>query len=277
MKTYILLIDCPDKAGIVYRVTGALYERECNIISNDEFVDKSTNHFFMRTEFFGDIDQDEISAEIKKNLDSANISLVEKKKKNIVILASKEHHCAGDLILRHHYGELDAHIEAVISNHQILSGLAEKFDIPFHFISHEGIERVAHEEKILAVVDKYNPDYLILAKYMRVLSGSFVDRFTDRIINIHHSFLPAFIGASPYKQAHGRGVKIIGATAHFVTERLDDGPIIAQDVIHVNHRFEVDDMVRAGRDVEKKTLATALNLVLDERVFVINNRTVIFN
>ena len=276
MKTYILLTDCADEAGIVYKVTGVLYAHKCNIISNDEFVDKSTNHFFMRTEFLGDIDQNEIVAEIKKSLDFANISLVEKKEKDIIILASKEHHCAGDLILRHHYGELGAHIKAVISNHQVLQGLAENFGIPFYFIPHEGLAREAHEEKILSVIAKYNPYYLVLAKYMRILSKNFVERFTNRIINIHHSFLPAFIGASPYKQAHERGVKIIGATAHFVTEGLDAGPIIAQDVIPVNHRLEVEDMVRAGRDVEKKTLATALNLALDDRIFVINNRTIIF-
>ncbi|MDR3237655.1 MAG: formyltetrahydrofolate deformylase [Spirochaetia bacterium] len=277
MKTHILLIDCRDEAGIVYKVTGVLYKHECNIISNDEFVDKTTNHFFMRTEFSGDINKDEMLAGLRAALSSASISLVERKKKNIVIMATKEHHCVGDLILRHHYGELDADIRAVISNHAVLKDLAENFSIPFRFISHEGLERGEHEKKIIEEISNHSPDYIILAKYMRILSGDFVRHFPNRIINIHHSFLPAFIGANPYQQAHDRGVKVIGATAHFVTENLDEGPIIAQDVIPVNHRLEVKDMVQAGKDVEKKTLSGALKLALEDRIFVINNRTVIFN
>lgn len=277
MKTHILLIDCPDEPGLVYRVTEAIYRNKCNIIQNDEFVDKTTNHFFMRTEFSGTTDAEIIINELKDSISSAVIKLAEKKKKNIVILATKEHHCVGDLVLRHHYGELDANINAIISNHDILRELADNFNIPFHFISHEKIERSEHEDKITAAIEMYSPDYIILAKYMRILSGNFVSRFQNKMINIHHSFLPAFIGANPYQKAHSRGVKIIGATAHFVTEDLDEGPIIAQEVIPVNHRYEVSDMIQAGKDVEKMTLAHALKLALEDRIFVINNRTVIFD
>lgn len=277
MKNYILLIHCQDEPGLVYRVTKAVFENGCNIIRNDEFVDKTTGHFFMRTEFAGDGD----AAAIKKNLDvsltDANIRLVEKKKKDIVILATKEHHCLGDLILRQHYGQLEANIKAVISNHDVLMSLAEKFNIPFHFISHEGLSREDHEDRIANAIDSYAPDYIILAKYMRILSGSFVARYENKMINIHHSFLPAFVGANPYQKAHDRGVKIIGATAHFVTENLDEGPIIVQEVIPVNHRYETEDMVQAGKDVEKLALANALKLALEDRIFVINNRTIIFN
>ena len=277
MKTHILLIDCIDEPGLVYRVTEAIYKSKCNIIRNDEFVDKTTNHFFMRTEFSGDGNAEEIVNKLKSNIKSANIKLVEKKKKNIVILATKEHHCVGDLILRHHYGELDAEIKAVISNHNTLKELADNFKVPFTFISHEGLERDEHENKILAAIDEHAPDYIILAKYMRILSSKFVDHYKHKLINIHHSFLPAFIGANPYQKAHERGVKVIGATAHFVTEKLDEGPIIAQEVIAVSHRYEVSDMVQAGKDVEKTTLAHALQLALEDRIFVIDNRTVIFN
>lgn len=277
MKTNILLVDCPDKAGIVYKATEAVYKNGFNILRNDEFVDKTTEHFFMRTEFSGDGDTNKITADLRSSLEGANIRLIEKKKKSIVILATREHHCVGELILKQRYGQMEADIKAVISNHNVLRDLAEKFNIPFYFISHENLPREEHEAKIISAVDEHSPDYIILAKYMRILSGGFVSRYQNKIINIHHSFLPAFVGANPYQKAHDRGVKIIGATAHFVTENLDEGPIIVQEVIPVNHRYEVSDMVQAGKDVEKLALANALKLALEDRIFVINNRTIIFS
>jgi formyltetrahydrofolate deformylase len=159
----------------------------------------------------------------------------------------------------------------------VLAPLAERFGIPFHHIGHEGRDRAAHEAEILEVVERYQPDYLVLAKYMRVLTPAFVDRFVRRIVNIHHSFLPAFAGASPYQQAYERGVKIVGATAHFVTADLDQGPIIAQDVIPIDHTHGPAEIAQAGRDVEKIVLARGLRLVLQDRVFVSGNRTVIFD
>lgn len=172
-------------------------------------------------------------------------------------------------------GSLDVEIAAVIGNYDILQGLTEKFDIPYHCVSHDGLSREEHETKMLEVIDQYEADYLVLAKYMRVLTPTFVEQYHHKIINIHHSFLPAFIGAKPYQQAYDRGVKIIGATAHFVTNDLDEGPIIKQDVIPVDHNFSAADMAQAGRDVEKNVLSKALNKVINDHVFVYGNKTVI--
>lgn len=277
MEQEILLIDCPDEKGLVHKITGVLYDHGLNIISNQEFVDANTAHFFMRTEFEGVDNSARIKQELKEALpEAANIGLTTRGDRSVVIMATKEPHCLGDLLLRHRYGELSAEIKAVVSNHDTLSSLADSFDIPFHCVSHKGRSREEHEARIDEVITEYAPDYLVLAKYMRIFTPDFIDRYTDQIINIHHSFLPAFAGASPYRQAFERGVKIIGATAHIVTEDLDEGPIIAQDVIPVNHTYTADQMAQAGRDVEKVVLAKALKLVLEERVFIHNNRTIVF-
>jgi formyltetrahydrofolate deformylase len=202
--------------------------------------------------------------------------VIEPKRKKIVILATKESHALGDILVRHEAGELDADIEAVVANHNTLESLVRRFDIPFFSVLADGMSREEHEEHIMQLIDEQNFDIIVLAKYMRILTSHFVSKYPKQIINIHHSFLPAFIGANPYKQAYQRGVKIIGATAHFVTDDLDEGPIIAQDVIPVNHRLEWRDMQKAGRDVEKIVLSRALSLVLNDRVFVYSNRTIIF-
>jgi formyltetrahydrofolate deformylase len=278
VPTHILLIDCPDETGLVHRVTGVLYRHGCNIVSNSEFVDHSARHFFMRTEFSGKFETGRIVHELRGSLpDSAVIRLAGEAPRKVVILATKEPHCLGDLLIRHEFGDLRAWIVAVISNHETLGGLVRRFDIPFHHISHEGTDRGQHEAALLAQITQYAPDYIVLAKYMRILSPTFVAEFPQRIINIHHSFLPAFTGAGPYRQAYERGVKIIGATAHFVNAGLDTGPIIAQDVIPVDHSHSADDMARAGRDVEQIVLARALRLVFEERVFLSGNRTIIFD
>lgn len=277
MTTHILLIDCPDEKGLVYRITGELSRRNFNIISNHEFVDAFAEHFFMRTAFAGDASPDPVVDELRKTLPAAaNIRLAATGQRPIVILATREPHCLGDLLLRHAYHELPARICAVVSNHETLAPLVQKFEIPFHFISHEGLEREQHEAAILEAVAPYTPDYLVLAKYMRVLSPQFVSCYPNRIINIHHSFLPAFMGASPYRQAFERGVKIIGATAHFVTDDLDTGPILVQNVQPVDHSYSAADMAQAGHDIEKIVLSKALKLVLEERVFLHHHRTVIF-
>ncbi|MBZ5731993.1 formyltetrahydrofolate deformylase [Francisella tularensis] len=193
----------------------------------------------------------------------------------MVILATKEMHCLGDLLIKHAEGKLDANITAVISNYDNLRGLVEKFDIPFEHVSHEGITREEHESRVCDIIKTYQHDVIVLAKYMRILSPNFVKQFQGKLLNIHHSFLPAFIGANPYKQAYERGVKIIGATSHFVTDDLDEGSIIAQDIIRVDHSYSWQAMRDAGHDVEKNVLSTALNLVLKDKVFVYNNKTVI--
>lgn len=278
MNSHILLIDCSDRKGLVYSVTKVLFENNVNIIRNGEFVDYGSSRFFMRTEFSGDLDSDMVLNQIKNALPKdAAIRLIKPRKKNIVIMASKEHHCIGDLLLRHSYEDFGADVSAVISNHNVLKDLAVNSKIPYHFISHEKVERTEHENMIMEILEKYNPEYIVLAKYMRILSPAFIQRYPNRIINIHHSFLPAFIGANPYKQAYERGVKIIGATAHFVNENLDEGPIIAQNVIPVDHSFSDSDMAYAGRDVEKTVIAKALKLVLDDKVMVSGNRTIIFD
>jgi formyltetrahydrofolate deformylase len=194
-----------------------------------------------------------------------------------VVLVTKEHHCLAELLVRNQFNEMNATIVAVVGNYQVLKPLTEKFDLPYNYITHEGKDREQHETEIKEVIDAYNPDYLVLAKFMRILTPSFVAYYANKIINIHHSFLPAFIGANPYKQAYQRGVKIIGATAHFVNNDLDDGPIIKQSTMHVDHSQTPLDMAQAGRDVEKLVLANALNLVFDDCVFVSGNKTIILD
>lgn len=277
MITHVLLINCPDQSGLVYKITGVLYKYALNIIRNGEFVDKNNNHFFMRTEFSGEFNKEELLQELTDILpEGVSIKLTGQRKKDIVLLATKEHHCLSDLLIRHTFNELNANILCVISNYNVLQDLTMKFNTPFHYVSHEGISREEHEAAVLSTIQKYNPEFLVLAKYMRVLSSDFVAAFPNRIVNIHHSFLPAFVGASPYAQAYARGVKIIGATAHFVNDQLDQGPIIAQSVIPVDHTHNAREMAQAGRDVEKNVLAKSLKLVLNEQVFVSGNKTIIF-
>ncbi len=272
-----VLIDCHDAKGLVYKISKIFYDRDLNIDSNREFVDKENEKFFMRTVVSGKFEIDELDRAIREIApQDAHIRVIAPRDKKIVILATKESHALGDILIRHAAGELGAQIQCVIANHNTLRNLVERFDIPFFHVPAEGLEREEHEAKVMAKIDEHEFDYIVLAKYMRILTPSFVSAYSEKIINIHHSFLPAFIGANPYKQAYERGVKIIGATAHFVTDDLDEGPIIAQDVIPVNHRFDWKDMQRAGRDVEKVVLSRALNLVLHDRVFVNGNKTIVF-
>ncbi|WP_255772964.1 formyltetrahydrofolate deformylase [Tellurirhabdus bombi] len=272
---HILLMDGPDSTGLIHLVTGILYKHNLNIIRNDEYV-SNDQQFFMRTEFEGELNAIGLLQELQETLPAGiNLRINPKKKKNIVVFATKEHHCLAELLIRYAFDELDADILAVVSNYNTLQPLVSKFGIPFHYISHEHKSREEHEEAILRTLAIYQPEYLVLAKYMRVLTPDFVGHYLNRIINIHHSFLPAFIGANPYRQAYERGVKIIGATAHFVNNSLDEGPIIAQDVKEVHHRQTAGDMATEGRDVEKLVLSKALKLVLNDRVFIHHNRTII--
>jgi formyltetrahydrofolate deformylase len=276
-KRVRVLIDCNDAKGLVYKISKVFYDRDLNIENNREFVDKEQGKFFMRTVVTGEFDVDELEEALKKIVPTdANLKVIEPKRKKIVILATKESHALGDILIRYEAGELDADIEAVIANHDTLQPLVRRFDIPFFHVSAEGMSREEHEEQIMSLINEQEFDLIVLAKYMRILTSNFVNAYPKQIVNIHHSFLPAFIGANPYKQAHKRGVKIIGATAHFVTDDLDEGPIIAQDVIPVNHRLEWKEMQRAGKDVEKIVLSRALNFVLNDRVFVHGNKTIVF-
>lgn len=276
MLTHILMVHCPDEIGLIYKITSIVYKYNLNIISNDEFVERNLNQFFMRTEFSGEFDKEALLNELTAILPKeAEIKLVENRKKDIIVMVTKEYHCLSYLLTRHKFNDLNANILAVISNYSNLRELTEKFDVPFHCVDHTDISREDHEEEILKVLQNYNAEFLVLAKYMRVLTPKLIGPYNNRIINIHHSFLPAFIGANPYLKAFERGVKIIGATAHFVNDNLDEGPIISQNVIPVNHTYDAKEMARAGRDVERIVLANALQLVCDERVFVHKNRTII--
>ncbi|MEZ0539448.1 formyltetrahydrofolate deformylase [Fibrella arboris] len=280
MTKHILLMDGPDGPGLIYHVTSVLFRHGLNIIRNDEYVSPD-GRFFMRTEFE--------SEEVQNNLDGqavldeltgilptgVTLRLNPKAKKNIVVFVTKEHHCLGELLIRYSFDELDANILAVISNYTTLQPLVSKFGIPFHYVSHENKTREEHEEAVQRTLSIYQPDYLVLAKYMRVLTPGFVSSYANRIVNIHHSFLPAFVGANPYRQAYERGVKIIGATAHFVNNDLDEGPIIAQNTQEVDHRHTATDMSTMGRDVEKIVLSQALKLVFNDHVFIHQNRTII--
>ncbi len=278
MKQYRVLIDCSDKKGLVFKVSKLFYELELNILSNHEFVDSDNNRFFMRTVVEGNKEEEKLASALKNELDSdVNIQIVSPVKKNIVLMVTKESHCLGDILIRYEAGELDANIVAVVSNYDLLEPLVQKFDIPYFMVSHVDLSRQEHEIKVLECLSQFKDiDYIVLAKYMRILTPTFVEAYASKLINIHHSFLPSFIGANPYKQAHERGVKLIGATAHFVTNDLDEGPIISQDVINVQHDHSWKDMQRAGRDVEKITLSRALKLALEDRIFVEGNKTVIF-
>jgi formyltetrahydrofolate deformylase len=276
MKEYILLIDTTDAKGLVYNVSKVLFENNLNIEQNAEYVDVETKKFFMRSVVSGDLNQQTLLEQLKKVLPKdATLRLTTKQKKDIVLLATKESHVLGDLLIRYLDGELNANIKAVIANHDYLQDLVEKFDIPFHCISADEMSREEHESLVIEKINEYTPEIIVLAKYMRILTPTFVQTYPQKVLNIHHSFLPAFIGANPYKQAHHRGVKIIGATAHYVTDDLDEGPIIAQDVVRVDHTYSWQDMRRAGRNVEKVVLSNALQLLLEDRVFVFGNKTVI--
>ena len=275
---HILKVHCPDQTGLVHAITGVLLRHGLNIVENDEFVEREGSRFFMRTVFSGDFDAPVLMQEWKAVMPVATeFTISDNRKKNIVVLATKEYHCLGDLLLRHQFGDLNANVLAVISNHNTLQPLVEKFGVPFHFIDHNLFSKEEHEDQVQKTLDNLQPDFLVLAKYMRILSPHFVAQYRHRIINIHHSFLPAFVGANPYQKAYERGVKIIGATAHFVTNDLDEGPIIYQSVIPVKHSHSAKEMAQAGRDVERNVLANALQLVLNERVFVHQNKTIIFD
>ncbi|MDD0855469.1 formyltetrahydrofolate deformylase [Campylobacter magnus] len=274
---YILKVSCDDEKGLILRISEIVVKNGLNYLSTNEFVDHENHRFYMRAVLDGELEVKGFVNTLLAFLPrSAQVFCEEIRRKNIVVMATKENHCLGDILIRENSGDLNANVLAVVANHEDLREFASKFDVPFICVPSDGVGREEHEKMVLNELKKFNFDYLILAKYMRILSSDFVLNYEEKIINIHHSFLPAFIGANPYKQAYERGVKIIGATAHFVTECLDEGPIITQDVVLVNHEMDWQDMRRAGRNIEKVVLTRALDLVFDERVFVYKNKTVIF-
>ncbi|RAJ05132.1 formyltetrahydrofolate deformylase [Chitinophaga skermanii] len=273
----IIVIQSKDQVGLVSAISTVLANLQLNIVSLREHVDKAENRFFMRIEVEQDSDADALETAILQVLPGGAIVKVNPvPTKKVVVMVTKEYHCLADILVRHYFKTLGAEVLCVIGNHAHLGDICKRFDIPFYAVLTEGNSKEAFESQVQAHIAAYQPDYIILAKFMRILSPQFVAQYPGKIINIHHSFLPAFVGANPYKQAFERGVKLIGATAHFVTNELDEGPIIAQQIIPVNHTYNTAAMVKAGKDIEVAALAKALQMVFSDRVFVYNNKTVVF-
>jgi len=284
MKTSaILLLSCPDTKGIVATVSDFIFRHNGNILHADEHADVGSNLFLLRVEF----DPREFTIDL--NDFPRHFSPIAERfsmqwrlaqsdyRPKMIILVSKYDHCLVDLLYRHKSGELACDIPLIISNHPDNQPIADFYRIPFVVVPVTKENKPQAEQKILELIKQNNFDFLVLARYMQVLSNDFVNRFPQRIINIHHSFLPAFVGAKPYHQAFTRGVKLVGATSHYVTEVLDDGPIIEQDVIRISHRDSLDDVLKKGRDLEKVVLSRAVRWHIENRVLLYGNKTVVFD
>ncbi len=279
----ILLLACPDRKGLVATISDFIFRHNGNILHADEHADEESNLFLMRVEFDPsgfDIDLADFSRhflpiaekfEMKWHLAQSTY------RPKMAILVSKYDHCLVDLLYRHKSGELACDIPVIISNHPDNQPVADFYRIPYFTVTVPKDNKRAAEQKILALLQQHAPDFIVLARYMQILSSEFVSAYPHRIINIHHSFLPAFIGAKPYHQAFARGVKLIGATSHYVTEVLDDGPIIEQDVIRISHRDSLDDLLQKGRDLEKVVLSRGVRWHIENRILLYGNKTVVFD
>ena len=273
----IIVIQCKDRVGLVAAIAGLMAAEQINIISMREHVDTVEELFFARLQVQKDINGTDLQEKLKAVLPGgAMVQVNPLPEKKLAVFVTKEYHCLSDILVRNHFKTLGASVQCVIGNHNTMADICRRFDIPFHFVPGDGKTKEAFEEELLARLNQYSFDFLALAKFMRILSPQFISSFSGKIVNIHHSFLPAFIGANPYRQAFERGVKLIGATAHFVTNDLDEGPIIAQQIIPVTHSFSAADMMRAGKEIETAVLAKALHLLFEDRVFVYKNKTVVF-
>ena len=278
---YILTLSCPDQTGIVYRVSGLLFEAGCNILDAQQFGDEETGRFFLRVHF--------------ETPDAARIDAVRaafapvardyamdwqlhdaRRRARLLVLVSKQGHCLNDLLFRAHSRQLPVDIAGIVSNHGDFAALADSYGVPFHHLPVTAATKATQEQQIVELVDKHNIDLVVLARYMQILSPELCDALAGRAINIHHSFLPSFKGAKPYHQAHQRGVKIIGATAHYVTRDLDEGPIIEQDIARVDHAMTPKDLVRMGSDIESLVLARAVRRHVEHRILLNGHRTVVF-
>lgn len=281
-KTVILLLSCPDQKGIVAEVSNFIYKNDGNIIQSDQHTDFESNTYFMRIEWELEgfkIPRESILKEFEKISKKFNMEVelhFSDEVKRMAIMVSKLDHCLYEILLRKTSGELNVEIPLIISNHLDLKYVADYFGIDFYHYEVKPENKEEIEKKEVELLKKYNIDFVVLARYMQVLSPYFVNEYRHRIINIHHSFLPAFVGAKPYHQAYKRGVKLIGATSHYVTEELDNGPIIAQDVIRITHRDSLNDLIRKGKELEKIVLARAVKYHLENKILVFENRTVIF-
>lgn len=282
---FILTLSCPDTSGIVAEVASFMSEQGLTIKESNQFGDAETNTFFMRVKALTINSKNKIDINKIRNLFNAiaikrnmrfNIYSTEETPK-IIIMVSKFDHCLMDLLYRVKTKELKVKIVAIISNHSDVKALAKNYNVPFHCVEVNKDNKANAEKSLEELINKYDAEAIILARYMQILSKEISEKYSGKIINIHHSFLPSFKGASPYKQAYKRGVKLIGATAHFVTSELDEGPIIEQDVARVTHVTSSSDMIAAGRDVERIVLFRAVKFYLERRVFLNKNKTVIFN
>lgn len=271
---------CKDTSGIVHTMTDAILKCRGNIIENQQFTDPLTGMFCMRTRFTTDSSLSESEAILNSELSRFAPELKVRelnKRPRALILVTKESHCLRDLLYLRELGELPVEIPLVVSNHEDLRSLVESHGIPFEHLPVNAQNKSGQESEIMARIKSLEIDVVVLARYMQILSKDFCNQFAGHIINIHHSFLPGFKGARPYHQAYERGVKIIGATAHFVTEDLDEGPIIEQDVAHVTHSATPEELISIGRDIERRVLAKAVRMYAEDRIFLLGNRTVIFN
>ncbi len=279
MKRGVLTVSCPDRPGIVAAVSGVLAARGCNIVESQQFGDRGTGRFFMRTQFDADdgveLAKDFRALEPEFALEWALHDLDEKSK--VLILVSAQGHCLNDLLYRQRSGLLGIDVVAVVSNHPDLRPLTQSYGVDYHHLPVTAATRAAQEAEILALAERTQADLVVLARYMQVLSEDFCAKLPGRIINIHHSFLPGFKGARPYHQAHERGVKLIGATAHYVTADLDEGPIIEQEVARVGHSQGPAELMAVGRDMECLALARAVRWHTEHRVFLNADRTVVFS
>ncbi|MBP2290418.1 formyltetrahydrofolate deformylase [Azospirillum rugosum] len=280
---YILTISCPDTVGIVFAVAGFLAERSCNIIDSAQFGDRTSGLFFLRIHFAAapsGPSQAEIEAAFADQV-AQRFSMTWKlhdagRRQRVLIMVSKFGHCLNDLLYRYHNGYLPIEIPAIVSNHRDFYQLAAWHNIPFHYLPVSGESKAQQEAKLLEIAEEEKIDLVVLARYMQVLSPALCERMAGRVINIHHSFLPSFKGAKPYHQAFARGVKLIGATAHYVTSNLDEGPIIEQEAERVDHTMTPDDLVAIGRDIENVVLARAVRYHIEHRVLLNGSKTVVF-
>ena len=284
MKIITLLIHCKDQSGIIASVTNFIAENKGNIVYIDQHVDREQDIFFMRLEsefsdasFSIDLLKDEFKDSLAERFEMKWRIYSSEEKINMALFVSKYDHCLYDILGRYNSGELNVNIPFIISNHNDLKLIADSFNIPFYHIPVSKETKTEAEEQQLKLLEEHNIDFVVLARYMQIVSDKLISNYPNKIINIHHSFLPAFIGAKPYHSAYKRGVKIIGATSHYITEELDAGPIIEQDVAHVSHAYSIEDLIAKGRDLEKIVLSNAIKLHIDRKVMVYNNKTVIFS
>ena len=282
-ESFVLLIHCRDRKGIVARVAGFIHDLGGNILDSDHHTDRETGHFLMRTEFElngSGVPRDQIASSFEPIAEAFDMRYRIQDahhRYRVAILVSKQDHCLADLLQRHRRGELRIDVPVIVSNHETCAMWADLYQIPFEYHPVSKETRVGQEQKVLTVLKDHRAELVVMARYMQILSAPFLAEVGCPIINIHHSFLPAFAGANPYRQAYERGVKLIGATAHYATEDLDEGPIIGQDVVRVGHRDTVEDLVRKGRDLEEIVLARAVRLHVEDRVLVYGRKTVVFD